>query len=108
VGHERLTALASGRQLRRVMTSHGEIRRPVEASASAGLRRSGVGGARRRRTPVEDSVGDGGGDRADRALARTRRRQLGAVQQHDVDRLGRLGDAAAWVPALIEYPRYSL
>ena len=64
------------------------------AYASAGLSRSGVRGARRRRTPdaVEDGVGEGGGDRVDRALAGARGRQLGVVQQHDVDRLGRLGD----------------
>jgi len=41
---------------------------------------------------VEDGVGEGRGDRADRAFAGAGGRQLGAVQQHDVDCFGRLGD----------------
>ena len=41
---------------------------------------------------VEDGVGEGGGARADRALARTGGRQFGAVQQHNVDRFGGFGD----------------
>jgi hypothetical protein len=50
---------------------------------------------------VEDGVGDGGGDRADRALAGAGRWQVGAVQQHDVDRFGRLGDVEDRVRKLI-------
>ena len=67
---------------------------PREAGyASTGSSRSEVSGARRRRTPdASKGVGEGRGDRSDRALAGAGRRQIGAVDQHDVDRLGRLGD----------------
>jgi hypothetical protein len=65
------------------------------------LSRSGVSAAQAHAGRVEDGVGDGRGDRADRALARTRRRQVGAVQQHDVDRFGRLGDVEDRVRKLI-------
>ena len=41
---------------------------------------------------VEDGVGERSRDRADRAFAGAGWRQFGAVNQHDVDRLGRLGD----------------
>ena len=41
---------------------------------------------------VEDGISEGGRDRADRALARPRRRQFGAFDQHDIDRLWRVGD----------------
>ena len=41
---------------------------------------------------VEDGVGDSRSDRADRAFTRAGGRQFGAVDQHDVDRLGCLGD----------------
>jgi hypothetical protein len=51
------------------------------------LSRFEVSGVRRKRTPVA-SVGAGGGDRTDRALARTRGRQFKAVDQSDVDCFG--------------------
>src|SRR5262249_174478 len=41
---------------------------------------------------VEDRVGDRGRYRTDRRLAGARGRQLGMVDQHHLDRLGRLGD----------------
>ena len=53
-----------------------------------------MSGARRRRTPVAsvDGVGKGRSDGADRAFARTCGRQVGAVDQYYIDRLGGLGD----------------
>jgi hypothetical protein len=58
------------------------------ASAAAGQRRA----AQAHTGGVEDGVGERRGNRADRALAGTRRRQFGAVNRHDVDRFRHLGD----------------
>ena len=62
--------------------------KPAPASAAPGSAGCGEGARRSRRR----RRWDGRGDRADRALAGAGRRQCGAVEQHDVDRFGRLGD----------------
>ena len=41
---------------------------------------------------IEHGIGDGRGNWADRAFAGAGRWQFGTVDQHDVDRLGRLAD----------------
>jgi hypothetical protein len=50
------------------------------------------GAAQPHASRVEDSVGEGRGDWADRALASASRRQFRAVDEHDVDGLGRFGN----------------
>src|SRR5215831_6982120 len=56
--------------------------------------RSGENGTRRMRDAgcVEDRVRDRRGDRSDRGFAPVARSNIGAVDENDVDRLGRLGD----------------
>ena len=61
---------------------------------SACFTRSGVNGARRMRTPVASKIAlaIAAGDRPHRRLAGAGRRDLRLVDQHDVDRLRRVGD----------------